>query len=148
MEAIIFCGVQASGKTTFFKEHFFKTHVRLSQDLLRTRNRLNNFFELCLKTQQPFVLENTNPTVEERLIYILKAKEKKYKIIGYYFETELQAALNRNSERKGKENIPEVGVRGTFNKLEIPTYSEGYDELYKVKIEGNAFVINKLENEI
>ena len=39
MEAIVFIGLQASGKSSFYKERFFSTHVRISLDLLRTRNR-------------------------------------------------------------------------------------------------------------
>ena len=34
MEAVIFVGVQASGKTTFYKEQLFRSHVRISLDLL------------------------------------------------------------------------------------------------------------------
>ncbi|MEN3294973.1 MAG: hypothetical protein V7642_4226, partial [Burkholderiales bacterium] len=39
MEMLLFIGIQASGKSTFYKERFFDTHVRISMDLLRTRNR-------------------------------------------------------------------------------------------------------------
>ncbi|MDL2321544.1 ATP-binding protein, partial [Desulfosarcina sp. OttesenSCG-928-B08] len=66
MEAIIFCGIQASGKSTFYLERFFKTHVRISLDLLRTRNRENRFLSLCLETGQHFVVDNTNPTRSDR----------------------------------------------------------------------------------
>jgi predicted kinase len=30
MEAIIFCGIQGSGKSTFFLQNFYHTHVRLN----------------------------------------------------------------------------------------------------------------------
>jgi predicted kinase len=39
MEAVVFIGIQASGKTTFYQQRFFATHVRISLDLLRTRER-------------------------------------------------------------------------------------------------------------
>lgn len=39
MEAVIFVGVQASGKTMFYYERFFDTHIRLSLDMLKTRAR-------------------------------------------------------------------------------------------------------------
>ena len=39
MEAVVFAGLQASEKSSFFKERFFSTHVRISLDLLKTRNR-------------------------------------------------------------------------------------------------------------
>ena len=38
-ECIIFVGIQGSGKSTFYKENFFKTHVRINLDMLKSRNR-------------------------------------------------------------------------------------------------------------
>jgi hypothetical protein len=64
MEAIIFCGIQASGKTSFYKEHFFKTHIRISLDLLNTRRKENIFLQTCFETQQRFVVDNTKRSKE------------------------------------------------------------------------------------
>jgi predicted kinase len=136
MEIIIFCGIQASGKTTFYKEHFFKTHMRISLDQLHTRNKEQVFINACFFVQQRFVVDNTNPTKEERSKYIAAAKTHKYKVIGYYFKSNINDAIHRNSKRIGKENIREVGIRATNNKLEPPTFSEGFDELYSVEIVG------------
>lgn len=148
MEAIIFCGIQASGKTTFFKEHFFKTHVHISMDLLNTRNKELKFIETCFITQQRFVVDNTNPTKEDRTRYIVAAKANRFKVIGYYFRSQIKEAMERNSRRLGKENIPEAGIKGTFSKLEIPSYDEGFDELYFVEMKNNTFIIKNWENEI
>ena len=148
MEAIIFCGIQASGKTTFFKEKFFKTHIRISLDQLKTRNREQKFIETCLATQQSFVVDNTNPTKEDRIKYISAAKVNKFKVIGYYFQSKLNESIERNSLRYGKECIPEVGIRGTFNKLELPDLEEGFDELYYVEIADGKFKIKEWANEI
>ena len=148
MEMILFCGIQATGKTTFFKEFFFKTHMRISMDQLNTRNKEQKFIETCLSIQQPFVVDNTNPTKEDRERYISIAKSNKFKVVGYYFQSKLGESISRNNQRTGKENIPEVGIKGTFSKLEIPGFEEGFDELYYVKIENNTFKINQWENEI
>jgi predicted kinase len=148
MEIVIFCGIQATGKTTFYKENFFKTHIRISLDQLKTRNKEQKFIDTCILTQQRFVVDNTNPTKEDREKYISVAKANKFKIIGYYFQSKLSEALNRNNKRIGKENIPEIGIKGTFNKLEIPNYEEGFDELFFVEIENDNFKIKNWENEI
>jgi predicted kinase len=148
METVIFCGIQATGKTTFFKEKFFKTHIRISLDQLNTRNKEQKFIETCLLTRQAFVVDNTNPTKEDRAKYIAIAKENKFKVVGYYFQSKLAEALTRNSQRMGKENIPEIGIKGTFNKLEMPGLEEGFDELYYVEIENNNFIIKEWTNEI
>ena len=108
MEAIIFCGIQASGKSTFYKEHFFNSHARISLDLLNTRNREDIFLHACLSTHMPFVVDNTNPTRAERQKYITLAQLKHYTIKCYYFQTSLPDALSRNNTRQGKALIPEV----------------------------------------
>ncbi len=148
MEAIIFCGIQATGKTTFFKERFFKTHIRISLDLLNTRNKELRFIETCINTSQSFVVDNTNPSLEERAKYITIAKANKFKVIGYYFQSKLVEAIVRNNQRSGKEKIPEIGIKGTFKKLSLPTFNEGFDELYYVTAENNEFTIKPWSDEI
>jgi predicted kinase len=48
-QAVIFIGVQTTGKTTFFKEHFVGTHVHINLDMLRTRHREKLILDACLK---------------------------------------------------------------------------------------------------
>lgn len=52
MEAVIFVGLQGSGKTTFFKEQFFDTHIRINLDMLRTRHREEIVFQACLEAKR------------------------------------------------------------------------------------------------
>ncbi|GGH56974.1 hypothetical protein GCM10011379_01150 [Filimonas zeae] len=148
MEAVIFCGIQATGKSTFFKEHFFATHMRISLDLFNTRNREDRFLETCFTTSQKFVVDNTNASKLEREKYIIMARLNRYKVIGYYFSSSLTDALERNSTRTGKALIPEKGVKGTYNRLQLPRRSEGFDELYFVSIENNQFIIQPWKDEI
>ncbi|MFT3824789.1 MAG: AAA family ATPase [Chitinophagaceae bacterium] len=148
MEAVIFCGIQATGKTTFFKEHFFKTHIRISLDQLNTRNKEQKFIETCIATRHPFVIDNTNPTREERQKYISIAKTNKFKVTGYYFRSKLTEAIERNNHRTGKELIPEIGIKGTYKRLELPVPEEGFDKLYYVEINEQAFTIKEWTNEI
>jgi hypothetical protein len=133
MQAVIFIGIQASGKTTFYRERFFDTHVRLSLDMLRTRHREWLLVQCCLSAKQPVVIDNTNSRAANRARYIEPARRAGFRVIGYYFETELNAALARNSKRPGKQAIPVKGVLGTFKRLEPPAWDEGYDELYSVR---------------
>lgn len=148
MEAIIFCGIQATGKSTFYKERFFRTHMRISMDMLNTRNKENQFLQTCFLTQQRFVVDNTNPTKAERGKYVELAKQFKYKVIGYYFQSKVEDAIARNSSRDGKENISMAGIKGAFKKLELPSYDEGFDELYYVEISNDGFIVKEWQNEI
>ncbi|MGN7170040.1 AAA family ATPase [Paenibacillus cellulositrophicus] len=147
MECVIFIGIQASGKSTFYKERFFATHMRINLDMLRTRHRENVFLEASVRTMQSFVVDNTNPTVEDRKKYIDFVKKHHYKVIGYYFEPDYELSQERNNKREGKEKVPEIGIISTLKKLQRPSYSEGFNELYIVKSLNDAFEIQKLPYE-
>jgi predicted kinase len=145
MEAIIFCGIQASGITTFYQQRFFKTHVRISLDLFNTRRKENIFLETCLMTQQRVVIDNTNYSKAQRHDYIHKAKEYKSKVIAYYFISTIGEAITRNKNRTGKEFVPGAGIDGTFKRLQPPEFSEGFDEIFEVRLQGINFFITPLQ---
>ncbi len=134
METIIFTGIQASGKSTFYTKRFSGTHLRLNLDMLKTRHREKMLFETCLKIKQPVVIDNTNPTIKDRYRYIEKLRQYQFRVVGYYFKSSIEECLLRNSLRTGKQRIPDRGILGTYSKLEIPSYEEGFDELYYVSI--------------
>src|SRR3954470_16950177 len=98
MEAVIFTGIQGSGKSTFFRERFFDTHVRISLDVLKTRNRERLFLQACLSTGQRFVINNRNRRAEDRAPYIAAAKQTAFRITGYFFDTTVRDALRRNAK--------------------------------------------------
>jgi hypothetical protein len=134
MEAVIFCGIQAAGKTTFYLQRFFATHVRISLDLLRTRARERILLDACFAARQPFVVDNTNVRREDRAVYVSAAREKGCRVVCYYFVTDPRAALARNKTREGKAAIPAGGLFGTHKRLEAPTLAEGFDALFTVEI--------------
>jgi predicted ABC-type ATPase len=138
MEAVIFTGVQGSGKTTFYQQRFLNTHVRISMDLLKTRHRERMFLNACLSTGQRFVVDNTNPRAADRAEYILAARAAGFRVVSCYFETSLKAALARNARRGGRAVIPVPGVIGTFKRIEAPSSAEGFDELLVVSIGQNG----------
>jgi predicted kinase len=144
MEMILFIGIQASGKSTFYKERFFDTHVRISMDLLRTRNRESIFMQACLSTQQRFVVDNTNPTRAERARYIEEARKAKFRVIGYFFEPDSKASYERNEGRRKKRKIPPAGLFGTLKRLERPAIDEDFDELYLVHAREGRFDVAPL----
>lgn len=145
MEAIIFCGLQAAGKSTFYEERFFNTHIRINLDMLRTRHREKLLLQACLEMKQPFVVDNTNPTITERANYIQPAKASGFRLVCYYFAPELKSSLERNATRNDKERVPERGLFGTYHRLQPPTFTEGFDAIFSVCIgENNTFVVSEL----
>ena len=142
MEAIIFIGIQGAGKSSFYGERFFNTHIRINLDMLKTRHRERILLKACLEAKQPFVVDNTNTSAEQRAKYIELAKAAQFRLTGYYFCSSLADALRRNSQRGGNEHIPEEGIFATYRRLQPPSLVEGFDELYYVNINAaNEFVV-------
>jgi predicted kinase len=149
MQAIIFMGIQATGKSTFYAQRFANTHVRINLDMLKTRHREQRLFETCLEVQQPLAIDNTNPTLEDRQRYLIPVKQHKFEAIGYYFESKAAEAILRNSDRPAAQQIPEKGIRGTRARLVIPSYAEGFDQLYFVRIAASGeFIVEDWAREI
>ncbi len=149
MQAVIFIGVQATGKSTFYKQMLSDTHIRINLDMLKTRHREQILLNACLQARQSFVVDNTNLTIEGRKRYILPAKQAKFEVVGYYFESKISNSLQRNQLRPGKQQIPEAGIRAAYYKLQIPNLSEGFDKLFVVRIDPHdQFVVEEWQDEI
>jgi predicted kinase len=142
MQCVIFIGIQGSGKSAFFKARFADTHVRINRDMLKTRHREWRFFELCLETGQPCVIDNTNPVAIDRAAFIAPAKARGFRIIGYFFDVPVKEALARNANREGKAKVPVFGVLRTAKILQRPELSEGFDELHRVQVTNGQFSVS------
>lgn len=149
MQLVLFCGIQATGKSTFYQQRFFHTHVRLSLDLLRTRHREQRLLQVCLETQMRCVIDNTNPTRAERVTYLVPAKAAGFEVVGYFFQSIAAEALLRNQQRPAERQVPNQGIWATRNRLELPTRAEGFDKLYFVRTLGNQeFELTDWQDEI
>jgi predicted kinase len=134
MQAIIFIGIQGAGKSTYFKERFFDTHVRINLDMLHTRRREEMLLNACLQSGQPFVVDNTNPLPADRSRYLDPARTAGFRTVAYFFNSALRDAMRRNNLRPGKQKMPAPAVAGTFKKLVPPSAEEGFDEIYTVEL--------------
>ena len=141
MDLVILMGIPASGKSTFYQQQFFRTHVRVNLDMLKTRHREDRLLDFCFQTRQPLVVDNTNVAVADRQKYLALGKHHRFRIRGFYFQSSVRECLDRNARRTGKEKIPEKGILGKYRKLEMPTLAEGFDELFYVQAQDNQFVI-------
>lgn len=141
-QIVIFMGIQASGKSTFFKECLEPlgfTHINL--DTLRTRRREADLIRECLLEGRLLTIDNTNPTRADRLRYIEQARQYGYNIVGIFFQSVLRDCIARNSVRQIK--VPDKAVYATQNKLELPMVSEGFDSLYFAKITDGGFELSE-----
>ena len=135
---IILIGLQASGKSTFFRTFFAETHEHISRDLLPNNKnpgrRQLQLVEAALQAQRPVVIDNTNATVEAREPLIDLGHMYEAEVIGYYFESTVSQCIERNRQRTGKARVPDVAIYVTAKKLVRPSYAEGFDKLFYVRI--------------
>lgn len=141
MEGIILIGIPGSGKSTFYKNIFSKTHELVSLDLVKTRSRESRLIARLIRSGFSFVIDNTNPTKEIRGKYIALLKLNGYRIVGYNFDSNLIECFLRNNQRMVKNMVPDIAIKAILGKMELPTLSEGFDELYDVKIIQGIFEI-------
>ncbi len=138
MEMVLFIGIQASGKSSFYLERFYRTHVRINGDMLKTRRREELLIKACLEGKTPFVLDKMNLTRPHRAGYIAAARASGFKVRGYFFETDLGAALQRNARRDASQRVPQAGLRAANASLQQPSREEGFDDLFLVHMDGEG----------
>lgn len=141
LELVILIGLQASGKSTFFRDYLAATHVSVSKDLMRNnRNKSRRQIQLienALEAGHSVAVDNTNPAVLDRSGLIDIARIYNAQIIGYYFESTVSDCLARNQERSGKSQVPDIAIYATIKKMVLPSYDEGFDRLFFVRMADN-----------
>lgn len=141
-ELIIFVGIPASGKSTFYDTHFKETHLRINLDMLNTRNREWAIFEAAIKFKTAVVIDNTGITKKIRNKF-LSAVTREYKKIAYYFTTPPNVCFDRNSSRE--RVVPDVAMKGMLRDLSVPDFEEGFDEIHFVNEFGEVTTLDKRE---
>ncbi len=142
-------GIQGSGKSTFARDHFFSTHLRINLDMLKTRHRERRLFETCLEVDQSMVIDNTNPTRADRAKYIVPAKQAGFQVAGYYLRSRVGECQARNESRSGPLQVPKLALLGTAARFELPNRAEGFDSLFYVFInQVGKFVIEDWNDEV
>jgi predicted kinase len=142
VEALIFVGLPAAGKTTFYQQRFASTHVHVSKDLwpksADKNARQARELKAALVSGRSVVIDNTNPTVADRALVIAAAREHGARVVGYYFAAEPREAIGRNRGREGKARVPNVAIFTAAKRMVVPETSEGFDELYRVTVAGEG----------
>jgi predicted kinase len=136
-ELIIFVGMQAAGKSTYYRAHLAATHVHVSKDLMpNARNRDDRQREMivaALAAGKSVAVDNTNPTPAVRAPLIELGKSLGARVVAYYFEIAPKEAVARNRGREGKARVPDVAIFVTAKKLVPPSFEEGFDEVRVVQ---------------
>jgi len=142
---VVFVGLQASGKSTFFRERFVRTHQHVSKDLFphnRNKNRRQeHLLRAALSAGRSVVVDNTNPTPEDRRPLVRLGQGYGAKLVGYFFDASVGECLRRNEMREGKARVPDVAIYATAKKLVAPSIGEGFDGLLCMRLNGSTFEV-------
>ena len=134
---VIFMGPHRSGKTFYFKWHYEGKFIHIHTDEDQAKDEEQLLIQDCMEKGVDFVVDNMNLSKAERVVYIRSAKAAGYRIIGYLFKTQVSGhykTFDRNfrAEQRYSEILP-----ADLSRLELPDYSEGFDELYFVEHMGS-----------
>jgi len=139
---VVLAGLQASGKTTFYRTHLADTHFLVSKDLYRSaRNkarRQRTEIASSLAAGRNVAVDNTNLSRAERCEIVQQGRDSGARVVCYYFESKLEDCLSRNARRSGRARVPDVGVRASSCRLELPDRTEGFDSMWYVKHDGDG----------
>jgi predicted kinase len=128
-EAIVFVGLQGSGKTTYYHQHFAASHEHISRDVQKTSERELALFRDCLAGKRCFVLDDTNATRAARAVFVREAKAAGFMLRAYFFDTPVRTAIGRNNHRKDKKPIPVPAILRVGKGLQPPSVEEGFEEV-------------------
>ncbi len=148
-EAVILVGLQASGKTSFFRTCFASTHGHISKDNFRNARRRQDrqmrLLREALEKGRPVVVDNTNVTRADRGALIAEAKAAGARVLGYFFESDAERSLERNRSRFGKARVPERAIFSTLRRFEAPSMEEGFDRMFRVRLVDGRFRVTAWE---
>ena len=138
VECVVFVGLPASGKSTFYRQRFAATHTHISKDLLpKSANksvRQARDLRAALGEGQSVVVDNTNPAAADRAEIISVARQLGARVTGYYFASTARECVGRNRGREGAARVPPVAIFMAAKRLVVPVKAEGFDELWRVTI--------------
>jgi predicted kinase len=141
MQLLLFIGIPAAGKSSFWRERFADTHFRINLDMLKTRHREKLLFDACLASKTPTVIDNTNLTRADRARYIAPARAARFAVHAYFFESTLEDARLRNETRPFAQRVPEIALRNAIAHLEPPNPAEGFASITHVRLTANGFEV-------
>ena len=132
-ELIIMVGCPGSGKSYYTTNYIIPNHYeRINRDTLKTMKKCEKKCKELMINNKNIVIDNTNPSIDSRLPFILLAKEYNYYIRVIEFTTPTELSIHNMWFRHYKDGTP-VLSKIVYNiykkKYEQPTSSEGIDKI-------------------
>ncbi|KEY70530.1 hypothetical protein S7711_02690 [Stachybotrys chartarum IBT 7711] len=137
-DIVLFCGPPGAGKSTFYWTYLQPLgYRRINQDTLKTRDKCVQAAKDALKDGDSVVIDNTNPDVEVRAIWIDLAKTFKVPIRCVWFKTPLHIAEHNDAVRannkllnpESRQGLPKLAFTGFVSRFKAPQVKEGFQDI-------------------
>ena len=130
-------GLQGCGKSTWVREHLADTHTVVSKDhwpnaRKRQARQLRLVAEL-LAAGRSVVVDNTNPSREERAPLVALARAAGVPARAVWLDVPFRICLARNLAREGRARVPMRGLLAAQKRMTPPTTEEGFDRIDVVR---------------
>lgn len=148
-EVVFLIGLPAAGKTTFYRTRFSTTHIQISKDNFRNARRPEKrqlrMLREALSRGCHVVIDNTNAATEDRAGSLQVAREHGSRLIAYFFLLTPDESIERNKARSEAEAVPNVGVYSTAKRLTMPSFDEGFRQIFHVRAEEGVFNVREIQ---
>ena len=126
-------GLQGSGKSTWVRAHLGATHAVVSKDhwpnARRREARQRRVVAELLAEGRSVVVDNTNPTPEDRAALVAAARAAGVPVRAVWLATPQAVSAARNQAREGRARVPAAGFSGTAARFVPPSCDEGFDRV-------------------
>uniref|UniRef100_A0A6C0EBK4 Polynucleotide kinase 3'-phosphatase n=1 Tax=viral metagenome TaxID=1070528 RepID=A0A6C0EBK4_9ZZZZ len=146
-EMIVLIGFPASGKSYLSKHikdtNFVKVDI-INRDTCKTIPKCLKLTEESCKNGNSIIVDNTNPSIENRKKFLDIAKKYKYKCSCYILDVDEDTAVHNNyyrqykiwlNEHKITKIVPLVAYNIFHSQYEEPKEKEGFYKIKKIKPE-------------
>lgn len=157
IELVILVGIQASGKTTYYRRHLEGEYLHVSLDNWRGKGNVRRKEREAILAGlasaaesggklRGVAVDNTNTTINTRRRYFDVAGEftaaagKPVSLTAYFFDADLAGCLKRNAQRPADAPpgvpyfVPPAAIAGFMNRLQPPSHEEGFARVRRVRI--------------
>ena len=137
-------GPPGSGKSTWVRMNVPMEYIRVSQDVLKSRERCLRYVRDAIARGDKVVVDNTNPVALVRGMYVDLARQASVPVRCIHIDTGKEMAEHLNAMREDHPNpsvrkarVPPVGETMFWSKrtYSAPIMAEGYTELIRIPFE-------------
>lgn len=164
IELIVLVGIQASGKTTYYRRHLEGEYLHVSLDNWRGKGNVRGKEREAILAGlasaaesggkvRGVVVDNTNTTARTRRRYFDMGAEaaartgRDVRLTAYFFDADLASCLRRNAQRPADAPagvpyfVPPAAIAGFQDRLQPPGYGEGFAQIRRVRITEDGFAV-------